>query len=73
MWIPDGEDAERDPWRQSFLPAYRDEIENCQAWRDLLFAAPVSRIKLESEATTPAAVSRRFQQKQEALSSMVGE
>ena len=73
MWVPEGEDAERDPWRQSFLPVYRDEIANCQAWRDLLFAAPFSRIRVESEVTTPAAISRRFQQKQEALSSMVGE
>jgi hypothetical protein len=71
--VTDEEDAERDPRRQSFLPAYRDEIENCQAWRDLLFAAPFSRIRVESDVTTPAAVSRRFQQKQDALSSMVGE
>ena len=72
-WIPEGEDPEKPPWVQAFSPVYRDEMDNCQAWRDLLFTCPHRRLRVESEDTTPSAISRRFEQKQAALAAMLGE
>jgi hypothetical protein len=72
-WAPDGADIAKDPWRQAFLPIYRDEAANAQAWKDLLDTAPFSRIRIEKEVTTPAAFSRKMDQKQAALAKVTGE
>lgn len=71
-WVPDGQDPTRDPWRQAFLPIYRDESANAQEWRDLLDTTPYARIRIEKEVTTPAAFSRKMEQKQAALANLLG-
>jgi hypothetical protein len=72
-WVPEGAETDRNPWQVAFFPAYRDEIENSQGWQDLLFASPLEEIRVDGRETTPGAVSRRFEQKASALSSMAGE
>jgi hypothetical protein len=71
-WTPDGQDPAKDPWRQAFLPIYRDEAANAQGWRDLLDTAPYTRIRIEKEVSTPAAFSRKMEQKQAALANLLG-
>ena len=71
-WIPEEADPEALPWRKAFLPVYRDELENCQRWKDLLFTAPEPLIRVEKEAANAASIARKLDQKRQALERLVG-
>jgi hypothetical protein len=72
-WVPEGASPTDLPWKQAFIPLYRDEQQNCERWQDLLFTAPEPQIRLENEAMNPTALARKLDQKRQALNTLIGD
>lgn len=71
-WIPEGANPETAPWKEAFLPLFRDELQNCERWQDLLFTAPEPVIRIENEPANAAALARKLDQKRQALEKSLG-
>lgn len=71
-WIPEGHSAEAAPWRQAFLPLYRDELANTERWTDLLFTAPEPLLRLEDQPMSRNGLERKLDQKRQALKGLIG-
>jgi hypothetical protein len=71
-WVPEGVDPDTVPWRKAFIPVYRDEIQNCEQWQELLFTAPEPLIRLDQEAVNTTVLARKLDQKRQALERLVG-
>ncbi|NUN96211.1 MAG: hypothetical protein HUU16_08540 [Candidatus Omnitrophica bacterium] len=71
-WIPEGHSAEAAPWRQAFLPLYRDELANMERWTDLLFTAPEPLLRLEDQPMSRNGLERKLDQKRQALKGLIG-
>ncbi len=71
-WVTGGVDPEVAPWREAFLPLYRDELQNCERWQNLLFTAPEPLLRVEKDAANATALTRKLDQKRQALERLVG-
>lgn len=71
-WMPEDANPDASPWKDAFLPLYRDEVLNCDGWQALLFTAPEPRIRFRNEAVNATALARSWDQKRQNLSSLIG-
>lgn len=60
------------PWKQAFLPLYRDEVSNCEAWQALLFTAPEPQVRFRNEAVNATGLARSWDQKRQNLLGLIG-
>jgi hypothetical protein len=71
-WMPEAANANDPPWREAFLPLYRDELENCARWKELLFTSPEPNLRLEKEPMNPSGLGRKLEQKEQSLRNLTG-